>query len=73
MLHRRGMGAGADFVEEDGAVLALGLCADLDESVRGQCQVDLGHDRGAQALVADQYHRVELVGERPQGAALGRG
>ena len=55
MLHRGGFGFGADFVENPGAVVPIGLYADLDQFVHREGAFDFGQHRAGQALVADQH------------------
>jgi len=73
MLDRRGFERGANAFEERVALVAVAAeHADLDELVDGQCQVDLVHHGGRQAVVADGHEGTEAMRLGTACAAFGR-
>ena len=73
MLHRGGIGPGADFVKNGGAVVPLRLCPDLDQAVGGQGALDLRAYCLRRAGLADLDHGLEYVCAGFQPRALPRG
>ena len=61
VLHREGVGAGADLGQHDRPILPLGLYADFYEFMRADRPLDLCEYRACQAFVAHQDNRVECV------------
>ncbi len=66
MLHRQGVGCGADFVENARPVFAVGLHADFEQFMDTECALDFREHAAGQAFVADQHDRLERVGAGPQ-------
>src|SRR5262245_57529735 len=66
-------GTPADLFHYRAALVALeGAGAHLDEFVRLERAVDLGHHFVGKAFRPDPHHRLELVRARHEGSAFGR-
>lgn len=74
MMHRRTGKRLADFAEHGVARLAVGTAGtNLDQFMRSQVDVDFLEHRRCQAVVANQYDRLEGVRSATQYVALARG